>query len=170
MELLELRERNLDEAQRDTGLAAGHREDRLECCRCCEGPKVGRPKDGRHAPWEQNSCLERQVGTLAAGQDGRDGVAWLVVEWEKDPGDRTSLGDGSQIHSQDAVRDSLVGWLEADTVGGRPEDQVHCRVGRVVRRQRQAAGPKAAGLLVEGRSEQVEQMGEARSSAAVVQL
>jgi hypothetical protein len=87
-----------------------------------------------------------------------------------DPGDRTSLGDGSQIHSQNAGRGNPAGWLEADTWNGRHEDQVHCRVGRVVRREGQTDGPEAGGLLAEGRTEQAEQMGEPQNSAAVVQL
>jgi cytochrome c5 len=80
MELLALQERTLDEAQQDIDLAAAHTVYHLGCCRCHEGPMVGKPKDGRHAPWEQDSCLERQVGGLAAGQAQPDGLAQWVVE------------------------------------------------------------------------------------------
>jgi hypothetical protein len=91
-----------------------------------------------------------------------------VIGLVTDPGERTSVGNDLQVHSQDAVRDNPTGWLVVDI----PEDrvgQVHCRDDKVVHSEARTDALMADGLLMNGTNVPVEQMKGVLSSGAVVQ-
>jgi hypothetical protein len=162
--------RSLCLGQRRTDLVVEHMADHAEYWRWREGPWAGKLKDGRHAPWDENSCLDQQwVECFAAAQVQLAEPKWKVVEWVMDPGDRTSVENDLQVHSQDAARGNPAGWLVVDTEDGRA-DQVHCHDDRVVRWEVRIDAPMAGGLLLEGMNDLAERMGEALSSGVVVQL